>query len=200
MQEISQYIDEYTKHSSEIKEIITWTSESYCNYCCDHIDGLLYSMSHKNICDRCITVLNHIYTSDFVIYPYKAFVPQIDDSPQRLAIVRLKYLQVLEAKMKDAKEMELNTNRLEYFIMLINAIPPNYRILSYLSIKIPEICSLYDFDNTLYYTIYGLAEESSSINLISNDTRRIALFSLDVPSVGRESIIQFKNHIKENGI
>lgn len=200
MQEISQYLNEYIKHQSEMKEIIAWTPENYCNYCCEYIDGLLYSMSHKNICDRCITILSHISHSDFVIFPYLAFVPQKNDSPQRLAIVRLKYLQQLEAKMKDAKAMELDTNRLEYFIMLINAIPPNHRILSYLSIKIPEVCALYDFDNTLYYAMYGLTEESLSINLISKNTRRFVLSDLDIKNVQTQAVIRFKKYIKEYGI
>lgn len=200
MQEISQYLDEYANHQSEIKESVTWSFESRCNYCCDHIDGLLYSIFDKNICDRCVTILSHISTSDFTIFPYLAFVPQKNDSPQRLAIVRLKYLQQLEAKMKDAKAMELDTHRLEYFIMLINAIPPNYRILSYLSIKVPEICALYDFTNSVYYAIYSLIEESSSTNLISNDTKRIALLGLDDSNVKREAIIRFKNHIEKHGI
>lgn len=200
MQEISQYLDEYTKYKSEIKETITWSSESHCDYCCDYIKGIIFSVSYKKICERCLMILSHISASDFVVYPYKAFVPQRDDSPQRLAIVRLKYLQQLEAKMNHAKEKELDTTRLEYFIVLINALPPNHHILSYLSFKITEICSLYDFDNSLYYAIYSLAEESSSINLISNDTRRIILVGLDGNTVERESIIRFKNHIKEHGI
>lgn len=200
MQEISQYLDEYEKHESEMKEIIAWTSESYCNYCCDHIDGLLYSMSHKNICDTCMTILSHISHSDFTTFPYLAFVPQKNDSAQRLAIVRLKYLQQLDAKLKDAKAMELNTHRLEYFIMLINAIPPNYHILSYLSFKIPEICALYDFRNSVYYTMYGLVEEASNINLISNNTKTIVLCDLDDINTEPEAIKLFKNHIKKHGI
>ena len=200
MQEISQYLDEYTKHKSEIKETITWSSESHCDYCCDYIKGIIYSVSYKIICERCLMILSHISASDFVVYPYKAFVPQKDDSPQRLAIVRLKYIQQLEAKMKDAKAMEQDTNRLEYFIVLINALPPHHHILDYLSFKITEICSLYDFDNALYYAIYSLVEESSSINLISNDTKRIAFLGLDGNTVEREAIIRFKNHIKEHGI
>lgn len=200
MQEISQYIDDYREHRSRIKETLTWTFESYCSYCCDYVDGIIYSASDKIMCERCLKILSHISASDFVVYPYKAFVPQKDDSPQRLAIVRLKYLQQLEAKMKDAKAMGQDTNHLEYFTVIINALPPHHHILTYLSFKITEICSLYDFDNALYYAIYSLVEESSSINLISNDTKRIILVGLDDASPQREGIIRFKNHIKEHGI